>query len=412
MVTMVKDSQTRISRVRSGGGQVVDDGEKPKVIKRNTLRASMIHKMPDGRHSDGNGLLLVVRASSRLWTCRFTDPLTGKRREISLGAFPEVSLTDARLKRDAVRVQIKAGQRPTPRIEKADASRSLRLWTERTHKAISRRLRHGGPNWPRLVELHLFPSLGDADLTKLTPRNLVEAMGPIWHSKPSSATEIMSRLRIILKHAAAEHSEVRADVVDRAVILLGHQGHKVQHYSALPHAEAPAAYQALGERSIGALAARLLILTASRSRPIRLAKFSDFDLEQKVWSVPAADMKSGRAFRVPLSDEAVEVVQTAMLITRSRTWVFSAREDRPIENSTIWTAISRAGIDCTAHGFRATFRSWCADTSVAYDVAEASLDHVVGTAVSRTYQRSDLLDLRRVVMDDWTAYLLAAPAPA
>ncbi|WP_134679398.1 tyrosine-type recombinase/integrase [Paracoccus ravus] len=387
---------------------MVDNSTAPQKPKRGGLRSSEIPRLKDGRHSDGNGLIFVVRGGSRLFVYRHTDPLTGKRREVSLGSYPDLTLTEARLKRDAAKLQVKSGKRASPRIERADAERSLSIWASRAHEANARRLRRGGPTWLRCLENHILPQLGDADITKVTARDIVATIRPIWTEKPSSSTEVVSRLRAVWRYAAAEFPNLDLTVIDRAVIQLGHQGHKVTNYEALPHADIPAAYQKLGDDSLGALAARLLILTASRSRPIRMARIADFDLEDRVWTVPGPDMKSGRPFRVPLSDEAIHVIGLAKILTRSNTLLFAARHEQNIESSTIWTIIRRNGIKSTAHGFRSSFRSWCADSAIDFATAEAALDHVVGNATSRAYQRSDLLDLRRPVMADWAKYVTTA----
>ena len=186
-----------------------------------------------------------------------------------------------------------------------------------------------------------------------------------------------------------------------------------EHHDALPYVEMPEFMSQL--RAVDGVANRaleLLCLTAMRTAEVRLAKWSEFDLDSATWTVPAARMKKSTAdHRVPLSERAVNILRA---LPRLDDWVFpGAAAGKPIGSSTMLReALKPLRADCTVHGFRSTFRDWAAETTgYPNHVVEMALAHTVGTAVEKAYRRGDLLEKRKRLMQDWSSYC-CGPAKA
>ena len=187
---------------------------------------------------------------------------------------------------------------------------------------------------------------------------------------------------------------------------------KVEHHAALPYGEIGAFMAGLREREgIAARALEFTILTAARTSEALNAEWSEFDLEAKLWSIPGARMKAGVDHRVPLSDPAVAIVR-AMVAVKHSQYVFPGhRTGRPLSNMVHLQLLKRMNrTDLTIHGFRSTFRDWCAEqTAFPREVAEAALAHTVGSKVEAAYRRGDLFEKRRKMMEAWAMYCTAPP---
>ena len=167
----------------------------------------------------------------------------------------------------------------------------------------------------------------------------------------------------------------------------------------------PAGYAAIGccaAAQTSKLALRFLVLTAARPGEVCAAQWAEIDLPDAVWTIPAARMKAGVEHRVPLSVEALRVLSEAKADSTG-VYVFGAG-GKPLGAATMLKVLRREGIDSTAHGFRSTFRQWCADTGKPADVAEMALGHAV-KGIEGVYQRSDIFDRRRSLMQAWSDYL-------
>ncbi|WP_367648313.1 tyrosine-type recombinase/integrase [Ruegeria arenilitoris] len=368
------------------------------------IKAAQVTKLPDGRHSDGRGLYLYVTGSSRSWFYRYTDH-NKKRREMSLGTVEVLTLKEAREKRDEMAISRSRGR--DPMAERAKGGRTVAELVDEAFEAIKPNLKDGGNagRWMSPVRVHILPKLGHRDITTLTSVEVRDVLEPIWRTKTSAAAKAMDRLGITMRHAAAKFpGEVDATVVPNARILLGSQGHKVQHIPAMPWKDVPAFYKSLGTNT-AELALRLLILTASRSAPVRLAKLDQFDGD--TWTIPAENMKGGKEFRIPLSEEAQSIVEFARPLAHDG-FLFCAVRRKPISDMAMTAVMKSRGLVYRPHGFRSSFRDWCAETGQDWHLAEASLDHQVGGKVQRAYQRSDLLEQRRPLLYQWSNLLLTS----
>lgn len=217
----------------------------------------------------------------------------------------------------------------------------------------------------------------------------------------------MNRLSIVLKHAAALGLDVDMQATEKAKALLGKTRHQAKHIVAVDWQDVPDFYASLVEPTVTHLALRLLILTALRSKPIRFCHVDQ--IEGGTWIVPADNMKAQKGkeaeFRVPLSQEAQEVIQAALPHARDG-FLFPSVRKGVISDATMSRYMERRSMAARPHGFRSSFRTWCAETTdTPKEIAETALAHSVGNAVERSYRRTDYLERRRVLMERWAQHV-------
>ena len=178
----------------------------------------------------------------------------------------------------------------------------------------------------------------------------------------------------------------------------------------MPYADVPGFLKRMRETDLGEatkLAFEFLILTASRTAEALEARWSEINLDDAVWTIPAARMKAGREHRAPLAQRAVDVLRRAKALAGASEFVFSGRSaDRPLSNMVFLMALRRMGVGTTAHGFRSSFRDWAAErTNTPREVAEMALAHTIKDKVEAAYRRGDLFEKRRQLMQAWATYL-------
>ncbi len=372
------------------------------------LAAVTLKALAPGKYEDGGGLRFVRRKDgSAAWVLRFT--VHGRRREMGLGPWPTIGLKTARDLANEYRQQAKRGIDPIAQrqAERREAQRNLHLLEDVARDCFEARkaeLKDDGSagRWFSPLEIHILPKLGRVPVAELDQIAVRDSLAPIWHDKAETARKAANRLNIVLRHAAALGLLVDLQSVEKARALLGKQRHETKRIEALPWQEVPAFYASLGN-GISELALRLLILTGVRSAPIRFAAPDQFDMDALTWTIPAAHLKGRRGatdnFRVPLSDEAVAVVNEA--IRHGGDFLFPGLRGKPISDMTMSKYMRDKGMSARPHGFRSSLRTWAEDTGQPFEVAETALGHVIGNAVERAYQRSDLLEKRRPFMRAW-----------
>ncbi|GGE57504.1 tyrosine-type recombinase/integrase [Actibacterium pelagium] len=375
----------------------------------NKISAVQVRSLPPGKYNDGAGLWLVKRDDGGgQWVLRLT--VYGRRREMGLGGIGEVTLKEAREEAAKWRSMARQGKDPIKerermRREMFREDQSLSIITHEAFEARKASLKNDGEagRWMSPLDVHVLPKLGRVPITEIDQRDIKNTINPIWHDKPDAARKAINRLGIVMKHAAALGLDVDLQAVDKAKALLGKQRHKVKHIPSLPWQEVPDFYQSLTDGSIAQLSLRLLILTAARSAEIRNLNLSEIDSD--VWTLPAERMKAGREHRIPLSKEALRTIEEAMPFEREG-FLFPGTRKGVISDAT-WTQImKRRGMEARPHGFRSSFRTWCAEaTDTPREVAETALAHVVGGAVERAYRRTDYLDQRRELMERWADHV-------
>ena len=379
-------------------------------MKRNQLTARFAQSVRDpGKYQDGAGLMLVVtRSGGRQWVQRVT--IQGRRRDIGLGSATVVSLKDARAAADANRAIARDGGDPT--IEPIEPDR-IPTFGE-VFEAVIELKRRG---WKRSgkTEGQWRASIRDyagalvaMPVDEIRTEHVIAALAPIWHDKHETATRVKQRIGEVLEWAIAHDHRVD-NPAQRVTRLLGSNGHLRQHHRALAYGRVSGALAAI--RESGAwwatkAAFEFLVLTGTRSGEVRGATWSEIDEAAAVWTIPAARTKVGREHRVPLSRRALAVLTEARELTGGAGLVFPSMTGRIMSDSTVSKLLRENGIEAVPHGFRSSFRQWAAErTNTPREVAEFALAHVVGDAAERAYQRGDLFDKRRDLMNQWAAYL-------
>lgn len=366
-----------------------------------------------GRHSDGNGLLLVVRESgAKSWLYR--GQTKGKRRDIGLGSFPDVGLSEAREKAAIARKQLRAGEDPVEAKRAAHAAAATiptfraaaesvfaereSDWQNEKHKA----------QWINTLRTYVFPAIGDKLIHKVTSGDVRDLLVPIWQTKPETSRRVLQRVGKVLDWGYAKgHCPHEAPL--RSIRAgLNRQTKQTSHFAALPHDQIAQLMTKLSENdSVGRLALRFLILTAARSGEVRGATWEEID--QGVWTVPANRMKAKKAHAVPLPAAAVAVLENAAKLRKGVVGepIFPGIRDQPLSDMTLTKVLRTAiGGAWTVHGFRSSFRDWAAEcTSYPSEVAETALAHAIPDKVVAAYRRTNYLDKRRDMMNLWADYV-------
>ena len=263
--------------------------------------------------------------------------------------------------------------------------------------------------WRASLETHAA-ALMDRPVDEITIRDVKKVLQPIWNEKSETAGRVRQRIHIVMRRAVAEGYRLDNPAGEEVVEALGPRSSRKQHVRSLPHSRVEDAVAAVEESQAHPatkLSFEFIALTACRPGEVYGCRWAEIDLEGALWPVPASRTKTGVRHRVPLAKRALEVLAEAQEHSGGSALVFPSRTGRMISDGTISRTLERLSIDCTPHGMRASFRSWCADTGQNWEAAELALGHVV-TGVQGAYQRSDLLDVRRKIMADWAAYLKPA----
>lgn len=363
-----------------------------------------------GKYADGNGLWLVKsRRNAGRWMLRLV--VSGKRREMGLGPWPDVTIAEARERAAQARQRLRDGVDP---IQERQQSRkrvhriTVAVAIQGCFEARQAELKNDGlaGRWLSPLNIHVLPKIGELPVEELDQHQLKRVLEPIWHTKADTAAKALQRLNLTLKHAAALGLDVDLQATMKARALLGKQRHQVEHIPSLPYAEAPAFYRWLCKKSslTSALALRLLMLTAARTSEIRFATFDE--IEGKIWTLGPERTKTGKEHRVPLSGEAQKVIQLARGFG-AQTLLFPTPSGKPLSDAAMSAFMKREGYDARPHGFRATFRTWVEETTdTPFEVKESALGHKVDAGVVGAYQRSDRLEKRAVLMQAWSRFLV------
>ena len=376
------------------------------------LSAAFVRTVADvGRFGDGRGgfgLSLLVQGrkdgglakswSQRLW-------VSGGPINVGLGQYPVVMLSEARQRALDNRRIVERGEDPRkPR-------RSVPTFAEAAESYIeTQRVSWRHPSserlWRSTLRDYALPKLGSAAVDTLTPADVASVVLPLFHEKPDSARRLRRKISAVLQATvAAGH---RADDPAGAVLtpLLPKPGRKpATHYSALRHEDVGAAVATVrGTEDVWTgtrLCYEFVALTACRSGEARGMTWAE--VEGSTWAVPAVRTKMAKPLRVPLSSQALAVLEAARRFGDAL--VFPARRGGEMRDSTL-AKVPRDLKLGTVHGLRASFRSWCSDSGVDHAAAELALGHVIGSATVAAYARSDLLEARRALMQRWADYIM------
>lgn len=386
-----------------------------------------------GSYEDGDGLRLVVKAAGgKSWVLRYQ--FAGKRRDMGLGSYPEISLKAARFALAEQRRLMASGTDP---MAARDAERERQQEAQR--QRLARRVTfekltadyitaHGAQwsaqwlqGWRSKMERYAFPVLGKMAATDIQTEHILKVLQPIWAEKTRTADEVRSHIERVLDAARARklrdgenparwrgHLENLLSKTDKK------KARRREHLPAMHWRDLPALMQQLaGRDDRDAYALRLLILTGARSHMVRFAAWSEFDLDAAVWSLPAERMKMREAFEIPLAPQVVDLLR-AMPRTDGSPYLFpgQGRKADVMGDRALLTLLERLSLtSITVHGFRSTFRDWANEcTHYPREVCELALAHDERSQTEAAYSRSDLFEKRRTLMTDWAAYATTAPA--
>lgn len=388
---------------------------KVEVTSRNYL------DLPKGRYSLGGGLILFVSAAGqRSWIVRYS--LGGKRFDFSIGSAKYLTVSAARTKAAAVIADAKAGIDPREkRRAKKDTSSSDYVLTFRefAEQAIGeireiRRWKNAkhSEQWTSTIKTYAYPVLGELPLHDIERCDVLEVLRPIWTEKPETANRVRGRLENIFDHAIAkgliEHNPATWKGGLASFLPPISKVRAVKHHEAMPLEDLKRfAPETAAKTSIVSQAVLFGILTATRAQEFLGARWKEIDVDRAVWTIPAERMKCGIEHRVPLSRQALELL---VRLDRKAELVFPApRGGKQMVIDSPRAFIRKStGKPFTMHGFRSTFRDWCEENFVHEALAERALAHVKGDKVIQAYQRSDLLEQRRPVMQLWSDAILPA----
>jgi len=366
-----------------------------------------------GMHCDGGGLYLcAVPPGASSWIFRFM--LAGKAREIGLGSFPMVSLAEARILAADARKLKAGGQDPVD----AKRARGAVLAGAMTFKQCAEAYiaAHRGEwksavhaaQWTATLATYAEPLIGNMSVQAVDTGHVMKVLTPIWQSTHETAWRLRGRIESVLDWATVKGYR-QGDNPGRWKGHLEHllarrkQLRKIEHLAAIPYAEISGFMKELRARE-GAAARGLefLILTAARTGEVRGALWTEIDLKAKVWAIPGSRMKRDRDHRVLLSYAALAALNR---LPRQREYVFHRAGGRILPINAMLDVLQDIRSHLTAHGFRATFKTWATEcTAFPREVIELALAHAVGDAVEVAYQRGEMLEKRRALMDEWAIF--------
>jgi integrase len=376
-----------------------------------------------GRHRDTGagsikGLYLLVRNPNAVsWLLRYQVGPKGDAKEswMGLGSLSEFTLEEVRVRAKAARQLLRDGHDPIEhRRATRDAARKEAKENITFKEAAEKFLALYGDRWrsnkhrlqwERSVKRYAYPLLGGRPCRAIETALINEALAPIWTKTPVTAARVRDRIQKVLKW------------VKDGMPLPARSGSQVKHYGSMPYSELPLFLPELraGRRmtSSSALALEFLILTASRTNETLAATWDEIKLDEAVWIIPGERMKMGKEHRVPLSGRALQLLRS-LPVEQGNPYLFVGRRVgkglSPMAMLELLRGI-RPGV--VTHGFRSTFRTWAAEcTNFAREVCEAALAHKIPDKVEATYQRGDLFEKRRRLMDAWANFCTSPPAAA
>jgi integrase len=395
-----------------------------------------------GYHYIGSvaGLVLqITERGTRSWLLRVT--VGGKRREIGLGGYPDVTLAGAKESARVIREKIKAGIDPVAeRIAAQNALIAARAsaitFSEAAKKYIAanesgwKSTKHAA-QWTATLEAYAYPTIGKLPVSAIGTSHVVNIIEPIWATKTETASRLRGRIESVLDWAKVRGYRSG----ENPARWKGHLDHilpprkkvqKVEHYPALPYSEICSFIEALKKvDGTGARALEFAILTASRSGEVRGATWAEINEVDNLWVIPSERMKAGREHHIPLTESALTILKNQPRIAGTDL-IFPSSRNSTLSDMTLTSAIRRMdessvkaggkgwkdhdGQTVTAHGFRSTFRDWAGETTAhPREVTEHALAHGLKDKVEAAYQRGTMLEKRRLLMADWGKYCTTRP---
>ena len=366
------------------------------------------------------GLHLYVKPTgARSWVLRVK--VGDRRRDLGLGPYPEISLSMARVKAAEAKELIRQGIDPVE-ARKAAASRlrTSQASAVTFNKCVDRFMVHKSAElsnakhaaqWKSTLQMYAGPTIGHMLVADVELAHIMRILEPHWLTKTETMKRLRSRIEAVLSWAAVhgfrtgDNPARWAGNLDTVLAKPGKVA-PVTHHKAIPWQELPDFMVKLRVRGgMGPRALEFIILTAARSGEVRGATWDEIDLDGRVWTIPAARMKMNKEHRVPLSDDALALL-AALPRFEGSNYVFAAPRGGALSDNTISKIMRKMDVGAVPHGFRSSFRDWCAEsTNYPREVAEMALAHAIDNKVEAAYRRGDLFIKRSHLMNDWARYL-------
>lgn len=382
-----------------------------------TVTSKNYSTLPKGRYSVGDGLtLLVTSETSRSWVLRYQ--LHGKRRDLSLGSANVLSLSAAKSKATKLRAQIDEGidpaeerkerNQPTLRLTFKEVAEEaiplfakVRQWKNDKHAA----------QWLATVQTYAYPIIGAKTIRTITRDDVLDILNPIWHEKTETATRVRGRLEAIFDYAISkgycDSNPARWKANLETFLPSASRIHEEKHHAAMPLEELKALAPRLSTNHVSHMAVLFGILTASRAQEFLGMTWDEVDFESATWNLKVERTKTSVPHRVPLSRQALDILNR---LPRISDYVFPSPMNKGTQQMSIDTPRQMlrklSGTAYTMHGFRSTFRDWGEENFIHEALLEKALSHSQKSKTVRAYQRSDLLEQRRPIMQQWADAIL------
>lgn len=380
-----------------------------------------------GTYQDGDGLVLRVdKRGGAYWVLRLQRD--GKRQDIGLGSAKQMTLAEARQKATVLRKAVKVDHRDVLAEKKDEAAAKVTFRAAATQYHSENEAGWKSTvyarQWLASLENYAFPKLGDMPTGSISTADIIAVLTPIWQEIPDTARQVRNRICAVLDYSHAKGWRSREAPSGNGSLKAGRglprQVKVRENRKAMPYVALPGFLTALRRKpSFGRLALELLILTGVRSQEVRLATWSEFDLESRLWTIPAEHMKRNKAHIVPLSDEALAVLAKADALRMSESdVVFPGVAGKPMSDMTLLKVLRDMSEPYHVHGFRSAFTDWAANEGIPDAVVEAALAHKTPDAVQAAYRRTTYLGTpdqpgaRVKLMAAWGHYCLGVATGA
>jgi integrase len=378
-----------------------------------------------GKYADGDGLYLIVTGpTSKNWSYRYW--FKGKERWLGLGSFKNVSLKEARLARDAARLQVRAGvdlvqEKRSAREElkaavKAEKAKTFdecaQAYIDECWNSWSEKHRN---QWPSSLKRYAYPTISRLTIAEIKPSHIYELLRPIWLAKRETANRVRGRIEtIIAKNVDVDDKDFRnpAELTKQLREKLPKRLKRVvRHHPTLPYVDAQRFMTSL-RGATGAAAEMLgfLIFTGCRTNEVLGAQRTEIDRASSTWRIPGARMKMSQDHVVPLSDPALAILDRRDSCNRHHELIFSSPDGTMFSENAMLAVLDRLGYGhVTVHGFRSTFATWAEEcTDYPDGVREAALAHKYKSETTAAYRRGQKLEKRRALMKDWANFIMSA----
>jgi len=373
-----------------------------------------------GNYSIGGGLYLKVQPTgTKSWLFRYG---AGGQKSIGLGRYPDIRLIAAKEKAVEQRRLLIDGIDP-----KAHKEEKIRLqqsqimsFKEAAEQYIADRKstwknKKHGEQWTNTLSTYAYPVIGHLSCDQIKIEHIEKILAPIWTMKHETASRIRGRIESVIDWARVKFKLTTAN----PAVLKGNLEHllpkvikssRLRHHPAMPYQQVPSFVAGIHNQDvISAKALIFTILTAARTNEVLGSTWDEIDLEARTWTIPKERMKKGKEHRVPLSQAAINVLNSIPRNEHFNVIFHGAKISKPISNMAMLNFLQgKTGCEeFTVHGFRSSFRDWAGETTNhRREVIEHALAHQLADKTESAYQRGDLFTKRRFLMDDWASFVM------